>query len=131
MDADRYPQDLRYTTEHEWLRVEDGRGRVGITWYAQDQLGDVVYVELPSVGERVEQGKPFGVVESVKTASDLYAPVTGTVVEVNDDLEHSPELVNQDPYGRGWMVVIEIERPQEVASLLDAAAYRARVEGAP
>lgn len=129
MDRSKYPSDVRYTREHEWIRVEGDRGRVGITWFAQDQLGDIVYVELPSVGERLEQGKAFGVVESVKTASDLYAPVTGTVVEVNDALEHSPELVNQDPYGKGWMITIELERAQELDGLLDAEAYRAHVEG--
>jgi len=120
-----YPQDLRYTKDHEWIRVEGARGVVGITYFAQEQLGDVVFVELPKVGTRVEQGKTFGVVESVKTASDLFAPVSGTVVEVNEKLIDRPELVNQDPYGEGWMIVVEMSDPSQVASLLTAEQYEA------
>ena len=120
-----YPRDLRYTNEHEWIRVEGNRGVVGITFYAQEQLGDVVFVELPKVGTKLEQGKPFGVVESVKTASDLYAPVSGTVVEVNEQLVDQPELVNKDPYGQGWMIAIDLADPSQVNSLLTAEQYEA------
>ncbi|MBW3601159.1 MAG: glycine cleavage system protein GcvH [Actinobacteria bacterium] len=117
------PQDLRYTEEHEWARSDQGRVTVGITSYAQDALGDVVYVDLPATGTRVEQGQPFGEVESTKSVSDLYAPVTGTIVERNESLESSPELVNSDPYGDGWMVVIEPDALGDVDSLLSAEEY--------
>lgn len=122
-----YPEDLRYTKEHEWARDEEGRWRVGITAYAQEALGDVVYVDLPAVGSTVTEGQPFGEVESTKSVSDLYAPVSGTIVERNGDLEDRPELVNADPYGDGWMVVIEASAPG--SSLLDPSAYQALVEG--
>lgn len=118
------PDDLRYTQEHEWARADGPRVTIGITDYAQDQLGDVVYVDLPASGTRVEKGQPFGEVESTKSVSDLYAPLTGTIVERNETLESSPELVNADPYGRGWMVVIEAEQPDEVGALLSAADYQ-------
>jgi glycine cleavage system H protein len=124
------PEELRYTEEHEWVRPDGQRVQVGITHYAQDQLGDVVYVDLPASGTRVEQGQPFGEVESTKSVSDLYAPVTGTVVEVNEALSSAPELVNSDPYGDGWMVVIETDDAAEVGALLDAGAYRALTESA-
>jgi len=124
-----YPEDLRYTREHEWVRVEGGVGTVGITHHAQDALGDVVYVELPAAGSVVSAGKPFGVVESVKSVSDLFAPVSGKVVETNQRLAEAPELVNADPYGDAWMVKVELAEPSEVDGLLDAAAYRAFVEG--
>jgi glycine cleavage system H protein len=123
----RIPDDLRYTADHEWLRIEEGRGTVGITDFAQDALGDVVFVELPAVGAVLTQGQSFGVVESNKTVSDLFAPVGGKVVEVNEELRSRPELVNQDPYGAGWMIRIETEGAAD-AALLDASAYRARVE---
>ncbi|MBP2018422.1 glycine cleavage system H protein [Symbiobacterium terraclitae] len=119
------PADLKYTKEHEWIRVEGNVGVVGITWFAQDQLGDVVFVELPEVGRELKQNEQFGVVESVKTVSDLYIPVSGKVVEVNTKLEGSPELINQDPYGEGWILKIEIANPAELDSLLDAAGYEA------
>jgi glycine cleavage system H protein len=122
-----YPEDLRYTKEHEWARDEDGRWRIGITAYAQEALGDVVYVDLPAVGSTVTEGQPFGEVESTKSVSDLYAPVSGTIVERNADLEDRPELVNADPYGDGWMVVIEASAPG--SALLEASAYQALVEG--
>lgn len=121
------PEDLRYTREHEWIRIEGGRGVVGITHYAQSQLGDVVFVELPAEGREVRAGEPFGVVESVKSVSDLYAPVSGRVVATNARLADAPELVNQDPYGEGWMIAVEISDPAEVERLLDAAGYRALV----
>ncbi len=126
--ASQYPDDLRYTEEHEWARPEGVRVTVGITDYAQDALGDVVYVDLPATGTRVDKGQPFGEVESTKSVSDLYAPVTGTIVERNESLESQPELVNSDPYGQGWMVVIEAEGKAEVDSLLDASAYGALIE---
>ena len=118
-----YPGDLKYTKEHEWARMEGNRARVGITAYAQEQLGDVVFVELPKAGTKVSQMQPFGVVESVKAVSDLYAPLSGEVVEVNADLVKKPELVNQDPYGKGWMLVIQVSSPQEVNALLTAQQY--------
>ena len=117
------PSDRRYTEEHEWARLDGNRVTVGITAYAQDALGDVVYVDLPATGTRVEQGQPFGEVESTKSVSDLYAPLTGTIVERNESLESSPELVNSDPYGEGWMVVIEVEESAALDQLLSADAY--------
>ena len=122
-----YPEDLRYTKEHEWAREESGRYKVGITAYAQEALGDVVYVDLPEVGSTVTEGQPFGEVESTKSVSDLYAPISGTIVERNPELEDRPELVNADPYGDGWMVVIEASSAG--SAMLDADAYRALVEG--
>lgn len=120
-----YPTDRRYTREHEWARLEGDRVRVGITHYAQEQLGDVVFVELPKVGARVRQMQPFGVVESVKAVSDLFAPISGEVVEVNGLLAQRPELVNRDPYGEGWMIVVLPEQPTELEQLLTAADYEA------
>lgn len=117
------PDDLFYTNDHEWVRVEDSTVRVGITDYAQDALGDVVFVELPSVGDVVESTKSLGEVESTKSVSDLYAPVSGTITEVNDQLADSPALVNSDPYGEGWLCVIDMADTSQVESLLDAAAY--------
>ena len=117
------PDDLRYTEEHEWVRAEGNRAKVGITSYAQDALGDVVYVDLPATGTRVEAGQPFGEVESTKSVSDLFAPVSGTIVERNTALDSSPELVNSDPYGEGWMVVIEADDPATVDALLSAEQY--------
>lgn len=119
------PDDLRYTQEHEWARSDGSRVTIGITHYAQDALGDVVYVDLPASGTRVEKGQPFGEVESTKSVSDLYAPLTGVVVERNESLESSPELVNSDPYGGGWMVIIEADAPEDVTSLMSAADYEA------
>jgi glycine cleavage system H protein len=117
------PPDLKYTKEHEWAKIEGDRARVGITHFAQEQLGDVVFVELPKVGTRVSALKTFGVVESVKAVSDLYAPLSGEIVEINAELPKKPELVNQDPYGQGWMLVIKLSTPAEVGQLLDASAY--------
>jgi glycine cleavage system H protein len=124
------PEDLRYSEEHEWARADGARITVGITDYAQDALGDVVYVDLTATGTKVEAGQPFGEVESTKSVSDLYAPVSGTIVERNETLEASPELVNSDPYGDGWMVVIEADNPSAVDDLLDASAYANFVEEA-
>jgi len=117
------PQDRRYTSEHEWVKLEGDVAVVGITDFAQDQLGDVVYVELPKVGDKVEAMKPFGVVESVKTASDLYAPVSGTVAEVNDQLATEPQLVNDAPYQGGWMIKIQPDDPAAIDTLLTAQQY--------
>ncbi len=118
------PDDLYYSSDHEWIRIEDGRFRIGITDYAQDALGDVVYVQVPEVGAEVSAGDTFGEVESTKSVSEIYAPVQGVVVEVNGDLEMSPELVNSEPYGAGWMVVVEPVDLRSVEDLLDADAYR-------
>lgn len=117
------PQDLKYTEEHEWVRADGERLTVGITDYAQDALGDVVYVDLPATGTRVEKGQPFGEVESTKSVSDLYAPVNGTIVERNESLESSPELVNTEPYGQGWLIVIEADEAKAVETLLSPDDY--------
>jgi glycine cleavage system H protein len=124
-----YPDDLRYSKEHEWARAEqDGRVRVGITDFAQDALGDVVYVDLPEPGTRVSVGQAFGEVESTKSVSDVFAPVSGTIVERNGALEEKPELVNQQPYGDGWLVAIEAADPGELDLLLDASGYRGHIQ---
>ena len=122
------PDDLRYTKDHEWLRVTGDQGTVGITDFAQDALGDVVFVDLPAIGSALTQGQTFGVVESNKTVSDLFAPVAGKVVAVNEELRTRPELVNQDPYGTGWMIRLAVTPAGAASELLDAAAYRAHVE---
>ncbi len=119
-----FPEDLRYSKEHEWARLEDGRVRVGITDYAQDALGDVVYVDLPELGASVRAEQPFGEVESTKSVSDVFSPVSGTIVERNPLLEDRPELVNEQPYGDGWLVVIETSDAAEMDGLLEAAAYQ-------
>jgi glycine cleavage system H protein len=124
------PAELRYTREHEWAKVEGDRARVGITAFAQEQLGDVVFVELPKVGAKVTAMKTFGVVESVKAVSDLFAPVTGEVVEVNAELSKKPEVVNTDPYGQGWMLVIRMSTPREADGLMTAADYEKLTAGA-
>lgn len=123
-----FPEDLRYTEDHEWARSKGGRVVVGITEFATDQLGDIVYVELPAVGEGVTKGEAFGVVESTKAVSDLYAPVSGKVVEINSPLVDAPEGINEDPYGDGWMIAIEPSDPKELDALLDAKAYTALVQ---
>lgn len=117
------PQELLYTQEHEWIRVDGKKAVIGITQFAQEQLGDIVFVELPEVGAEVEQASPFGVVESVKTVSDLYAPAGGKVTAVNKELESSPEKVNSAPYGEGWIVEIELSNEQDLDSLLSPDAY--------
>ena len=120
-----YPDDLRYSKEHEWVRAEGSRATIGITSFAADELGDIVFVELPEVGGRITQFSSFGVVESVKAVSDLYAPVSGEVTEVNDALRDGPELLNSDPFGEGWILRVELADPSEVDSLLDAQGYAA------
>jgi glycine cleavage system H protein len=126
------PQELRYSKEHEWVRVEGNKATVGITDFAQHELGDVVFVELPAAGAAVTAGKQFAVVESVKAVSDIFAPVSGTVTAVNDALTDAPETINGDPYGAGWIAVIEMSDSGELAALLDSAGYpRTRLPGAP
>ncbi len=122
------PEDCRYTKEHEWIRVQGEEGVVGITDYAQHQLGDVVFVELPAIGRHLDKGEAFGVVESVKSVADLYAPVAGTVLAVNETLAAAPEEVNHSPYDEGWMVRMRVDRAAEVEALMDAAAYAAHVK---
>ncbi|WP_334144100.1 glycine cleavage system protein GcvH [Rhabdothermincola sp.] len=124
-----FPGDLRYSTDHEWVRLEDGLVRVGITDYAQDALGDVVFVEVPEVGASVSAGEKISEVESTKSVSDIYAPVSGTITQVNTELADEPERLNQDPYGEGWICVLEPSDPTQLDALLDADAYRALVEG--
>jgi len=123
-----FPDNLRYTAEHEWVRVEKGIATVGITSYATEQLGDVVFVELPDVGRKVEAMKTFGVVEAVKTVSDLYAPVGGEVVEVNGVLIDNPAMVNQEPFGDGWMIRIKPSRPEELQKLMSNVDYEKMIE---
>ena len=125
--ASKVPDDLRYSEEHEWLKVEGGRGRVGITDHAQHQLTDIVYVKLPKPGATVKRGEPLGEVESIKSVSPIYSPVSGRVAEANTALERTPELMNQDPYGQGWFVVLELQEPDEAKGLLDAKGYRAHI----
>ena len=122
-----YPEDRRYTKEHEWIRAEGDSGVVGITHHAQQELGDIVYVDLPKVGARVEQGKSLGSVESVKAVSDIYSPVSGEIIEVNEALAQTPEKLNEDPHGAAWLVKIRLSAPDEVKKLLSAADYHAYV----
>ncbi len=125
-----YPQELKYNAEHSWLRSEgDEQGRIGITHYAQERLKEVVFVELPEVGAEVSHMEPFGVIESVKATNDLYSPVSGKVVEVNHALEDEPGLVNEDSYGKGWMIVVKMTNPVEVDALISAAKYQDLVSG--
>lgn len=117
------PKELKYSEEHEWVKDEDGKYRIGITYFAQSELGDIVFVELPEVGDKVTADEPFGSVESVKTVSELYAPISGTVLEVNEDLEDSPEFVNESPYENAWMIVVEPSNVSEVDELMSAEEY--------
>lgn len=118
------PENLKYTKDHEWIKIDGTTGTVGITDHAQGELGDVVFVELPAAGKAVKAGESFGTIEAVKAVSDLYAPVTGSITEVNAELNGTPELVNKDPYGAGWMVKITLSNPDEVKGLLDAKGYQ-------
>ncbi|GED34382.1 MULTISPECIES: glycine cleavage system protein GcvH [Brevibacillus] len=123
-----FPKDLRYSEEHEWVRVEGNKAYIGISAFAQAELGDIVFVELPEVGATIQQDEPFGSVESVKTVSELYAPVSGKVVEVNGELEDAPELVNSSPYEKAWMIVVELSDAAELEKLLTADKYEAMVK---
>ena len=125
----KFPEALSYVESHEWVRTEGNRARIGITDYAQDQLGDIVYVELPAVGKSFAKGAAFGSVESVKAVSELYMPIGGKVVEINAALENSPELVNSSPYDQGWMIVVEPSSPDELKALLSAPSYREKLKG--
>ncbi len=118
-----FPSGLKYSKEHEWVAIEGSVATVGITDYAQDQLGEIVYIELPAVGDKISKDDPFGVVESVKAVSDIFAPISGTVVEVNEDLPESPEAVNEDPFGDGWLIKVKIADQAELADLMDSEEY--------
>ncbi len=122
-----YPKELRYSEEHEWVRVEGNKVYIGITAFAQDELGDIVFVELPEVDDEIEVDEPFGSVESVKTVSELYAPVSGKVLEVNEDLEDNPEFVNESPYEKAWMIVVELSDESELGKLMSADDYQKMV----
>ena len=122
-----FPDNLKYTKDHEWIRIEGETGTIGITEYAQGELGDVVFVELPAVGKSVKQHETFGTIEAVKAVSDLYAPMSGSVTDVNAAVAAAPDAVNKDPYGKGWLVKVKLSNSAEAAELLDAAAYRALV----
>lgn len=122
-----YPENYRYTKEHEWVRVDGDSGWIGITDHAQEELGDIVYVDLPKVGAKLEQGKTLGSVESVKAVSDIYAPVSGEVIEINDALQTAPEKLNQDPHGEAWLVRIRLTAPDELNKLLSAADYQSYI----
>ena len=122
-----FPDNLRYTKDHEWIKLEGGIATIGITDYAQKELGDIVYVEVETIGKELNAGDVFGTVEAVKTVSDLYMPIRGTITELNPELTKAPELVNNDPYGKGWMIKVKVNNPSDVDSLMDAAAYKAMV----
>ena len=123
-----YPTNIKYTSEHEWIRIEGDEAYVGITDYAQDQLGDIVFIDIPTVGEALEQGEVFGTIEVVKTVSDLFLPIGGEILEQNEALADNPELVNKDPYGEGWLIKIKPNNVADVEGLLDAEAYQATLE---
>jgi len=122
-----FPADLKYTKDHEWIKIEGDNATIGITDFAQKELGDIVYVDVNTIGETVDKDAVFGTVEAVKTVSDLFMPVSGEVLEMNKDIDSAPESVNQDPYGKGWMIKIKITNASEVAGLLDVAAYKALI----
>lgn len=124
-----FPKDLKYTKDHEWVRVEGNTATVGITDFAQSELGDIVYVEVETVGDSLDKDEVFGTVEAVKTVSDLYLPVTGTIEEFNEELDTEPEIVNSDPYGKGWMIKVTITNPEELDTLLSAEEYEASING--
>ncbi len=124
----QYPADRKYTASHEWVKMEDGLATIGISDYAQDSLGDIVFVELPVVGMKLQQGQSFGVVESVKAASDIFTPIGGEVESINEKLTESPDLVNKDPFGAAWMIKVRPSDPAELDKLMDAATYRQKIE---
>jgi len=123
----KVPENLKYTKDHEWLRVEGNEAFIGVTEYAQGELGDIVFIEVETIGETLEKEETFGTIEAVKTVSDMFMPVAGEVLEFNEELEATPELINQDPYGKGWIVKIKLTNPAQVNDLLDAAAYKALI----
>lgn len=123
------PADLKYTQDHAWIRVKGGKAFVGITDYAQSELGDIVFVDLPAVGEKIKHRAQLGEIEALNKVSQLYSPVSGEILEVNDELQFSPELLNQDPYGKGWIALIELDKPEESNSLLTAEDYRKLIDG--
>jgi len=122
-----FPEDLKYTKDHEWLRIEDETATIGVTDFAQKELGDIVYVEVETLDEELEKGDVFGTVEAVKTVSDLFMPISGTVIEFNESLENEPEAVNSDPYGQGWMIKIKISNPAEADDLLSVESYKSEI----
>jgi glycine cleavage system H protein len=122
-----FPENLKYTIDHEWIRVEGQYGWIGITDHAQSELGDIVYIEIPIIGTKIEKGKSFGTIEAVKAVSDLFAPANGEVVEINAEIKNHPEIVNKDPYGTGWMVKIIIADPTQLTTLLDVQAYKSTI----
>jgi len=122
------PEDLKYTTDHEWIRLEENEAYVGITNYAQGELGDIVFIEIETEGESLDKGEIFGTVEAVKTVSDLFLPVAGEVLEINPNLEDTPEIVNKDPYGKGWLIKIKVQEPGEIETLMDAKQYAAMLQ---
>ena len=124
MADETYPEDLQYHAEHDWARIEGDEGTFGVTWYAQDALGEIVFFEPPEVGSEVSKDQPYAEIESVKAVSDVYAPLSGEVIAVNEALSDSPERINEDPYGEGWLVRVRLSDPDEVEQLLDVAAYR-------
>jgi glycine cleavage system H protein len=124
----KIPGNLRYTKDHEWIRIENNEAFVGITDYAQGELGDIVFIEIETLGEHLKQEEVFGTVEAVKTVSDLFMPVSGNIIEVNDKLEEKPDLVNKDPYGEGWMIKLKVDDVNQVNSLLDAETYKKMIE---
>jgi len=129
VEADMYPDDFYYSQDHEWIKVEGEKALVGITDFAQKQLGDVVYVELPKIGTQLEFHQPLGVIESVKAVSDLYSPVSGEVLEANEELNNSPELVNEDPHGKGWIIRLKVKDESELQKLMSAVEYEKFLEG--
>ena len=128
MAEESYPDELRYHAEHDWARIEEGEATFGVTWYAQDALGEVVFYEPPEIGSQVIKDQAYAEVESVKAVSDVYAPLSGEIVAINESAGEQPELVNEDPYGRGWLVRVKLSDPSEVGQLMDAAAYRELLE---
>lgn len=122
------PGNLRYTKDHEWIRIENGEAYVGITDYAQGELGDIVFIEIETLGEHLEKEEVFGTIEAVKTVSDLFMPVSGDIIKINDKLEEKPDMVNKDPYGEGWLIKVKIDDVEQVNSLLDAESYKKMIE---
>ena len=123
-----YPDDLKYNKTHQWAKAENGNAKIGITYYAQKELGDIVLAELPKAGEAATAGKSFGVVESTKSASEIFSPVSGKITDVNEEVKNNPEIINKDPYGKGWMIIVKMDNPDELKSLLSDGQYKKLVE---